>query len=144
MVMEWAEDGPGVITLPSGRRVRGRALRRPAPVGPEPTLGVYLTGRRPPERDWEMRWIKWRDFWLPSDQASATATLREAWAVSSSGRVEVACGGGVGRTGTALACLCVFDGMPPHDAIHLVREHYEKRAVETPWQRKFVEALGTG
>ncbi len=53
-------------------------------------------------------------------------------------RVEVACGGGLGRTGTALACLAVLDGVPNTEAVAYVREHYARRAVETPWQRRFV------
>ena len=53
-------------------------------------------------------------------------------------RVEIACSGGHGRTGTALACLAVLDGVPSHQAVAYVREHYAPRAVETPWQRRFV------
>jgi protein-tyrosine phosphatase len=52
--------------------------------------------------------------------------------------VEVACGGGRGRTGTALACLAVLDGVPAHEAVGYVRAHYDARAVETPWQRRYV------
>ncbi|TGA98824.1 protein phosphatase, partial [Streptomyces sp. MZ04] len=48
------------------------------------------------------------------------------------------CGGGKGRTGTALACIAVLDGVPSGDAVAYVREHYAARAVETPWQRRFV------
>jgi protein-tyrosine phosphatase len=54
------------------------------------------------------------------------------------GRVEIACARGHGRTGTALACLAVLDGVPNREAIAYVREHYASRAVETPWQRRFV------
>jgi protein-tyrosine phosphatase len=50
-------------------------------------------------------------------------------------RVEVACSGGLGRTGTALACLAVLDGVPAGDAVAFVRGQYHPRAVETPWQR---------
>ncbi|NUP61376.1 MAG: protein phosphatase, partial [Nonomuraea sp.] len=53
-------------------------------------------------------------------------------------RVEVACGGGRGRTGTALACLAVLDGVPAAEAVRYVRSHYDRHAVETPWQRRFV------
>ena len=53
--------------------------------------------------------------------------------------MELACGGGVGRTGTALAVLAVIDGLPAAEAVGYVREHYHHRAVETPWQRRFVE-----
>ena len=56
-------------------------------------------------------------------------------------RVEVACPGGRGQTGTALACLAVLDGLPGLDAIAYVRGHYDPRSVETPWQRRFVTSL---
>jgi len=52
--------------------------------------------------------------------------------------VELACVGGRGRTGTALACLAVLDGVPAAEAVANVREHYDLRAVETPWQRRYV------
>ena len=51
---------------------------------------------------------------------------------------RVAGTGGHGRTGTALACLAVLDGVPNDRAVAYVREHYAPRAVETPWQRRFV------
>lgn len=64
--------------------------------------------------------------------------LRQAWHRLDSDRVEVACGGGRGRTGTALACLVVIDAGPAMDAVAYVRDHYDCRAVETPWQRRYV------
>lgn len=134
----WDPTGPGVLRLPSGRLLRGRALRRPVPDGPAPTFGVYLLGRRPPPVDWESRWVRWPDFWLPTDRALAGQVLCEAWERSAAGRVEVACGGGRGRTGTALACLAVLDGVPPEGAVDLVRRRYDPHAVETPWQRRYV------
>ncbi|MGP4015587.1 protein-tyrosine phosphatase family protein [Saccharopolyspora sp. 5N708] len=128
----------GVLRLPSGRLVRGRGLRRPLPAGPEPAFALYLLGREPSPVSWEARWLRWPDFWLPSDRTAAGAALREAWARAETERVEIACGGGYGRTGTALACLAVLDGVPNHEAVAYVRKHYAPRAVETPWQRRFV------
>jgi protein-tyrosine phosphatase len=75
---------------------------------------------------------------LPSDRAAAAEALREAWTRADTERVEVACLGGHGRTGTALACIAVLDGVPSGDAVAYVREHYDPHAVETPWQRRFV------
>jgi hypothetical protein len=40
--------------------------------------------------------------------------------------------------GTALACLAVLDGVPAHEAVGYVRALYDARAVETPWQRRYV------
>ncbi|WP_084956258.1 protein-tyrosine phosphatase family protein [Thermoactinospora rubra] len=138
MITPWEPATPGVLRLPSGRLVRGRGLRRPLPGGQEPTFALYLLGHEPPAVSWEARWVRWPDFWLPSDRKAAARALREAWERAGSERVEIACGGGQGRTGTALACLAVLDGVPNDRAVAYVREHYSRRAVETPWQRRFV------
>lgn len=132
------EPGPGVLELPDGRRVRGRALRRAVPPGPHPDHGYYLTGRRPPPTPWPQTWVRWPDFLVPLRWRTAYAVLSRAHAESASRRVEVACGGGLGRTGTALACLVTLSGLPADDAVGYVRERYAARAVETPWQRAFV------
>lgn len=134
----WSAADTGVIRLPSGRLLRGRALRGPLPAGPAPDFAVHLLGKRPPEVPWEARWLRWPDFRLPSDDAQARAVLAEALARSGDERVELACRGGRGRTGTALACLAVLDGVPPGEAVAFVRRHYDAHAMETPWQRRYV------
>ncbi|WP_405859364.1 protein phosphatase [Streptomyces sp. NBC_01515] len=135
----WNPTATGVLRLPSGRLVRGRGLRRPLPAdSPVPTYGVYLLGRRAPEVPWQARWLRWPDFRLPADRVEACAVLTEVWQRSLTERVELACGGGRGRTGTALACLAVLDGVPPEEAVGYVRAHYDRHAVETPWQRRYV------
>jgi len=138
MTTGWEQGAPGVLLLPSGRLVRGRGLRRPPPPGPAPAYGLYLLGAEPPPVDWPSRWVRWPDFRLPADRSDAAAALREAWDRAADERVEIACGGGRGRTGTALACIAVLDGVPAGDAVRYVRERYDRRAVETPWQRRFV------
>lgn len=105
---------------------------------------MHLAGRRPPSEPWDVRWIRWRDFWVPSRPDEATATLREAYDRATYERVEVRCGGGIGRTGTALAVLCVLDGVEPHDAVAWVRTHYHHRAVETPMQQGYVRRVRPG
>jgi hypothetical protein len=138
MNAQWEPSAEGVLRLPSGRLVRGRGLRDPLPGGPRPGLALHLRGRRPPAVAWDSRWIRWPDFWLPSDRGAFLGSLRELRSRSGTERVEVACGGGFGRTGTAPACLAVLDGLPDEGAVAYVREHYSHRAVETPWQRRFV------
>jgi protein-tyrosine phosphatase len=140
--MTWDPAAPGVLTLPSGRLVRGRGLRRPLAEGPLPEFGLYLLGRRPDPVAWAARWVRWPDFRLPSDRDDARAALAEALARAGDERVEVACGGGRGRTGTALACLAVLDGVPATGAVAYVRAHYDRRAVETPGQARFVRGFG--
>ncbi|PWS48088.1 protein phosphatase [Streptomyces sp. FT05W] len=138
MTDTWDPAGAGVLRLPTGRLIRGRGLRRPLPAGPEPTLAVHLLGSPPPSVTWESVWLRWPDFRLPADRATARAVLTEAWNRAPVERVEVACAGGRGRTGTALACLAVLDGVPAAEAVAYVRRNYHPRAVETPWQRRYV------
>lgn len=138
VITTWEPTAAGVLRLPSGRLVRGRGLRHPLPAGPTPAFALYLLGKEPPSVEWEARWVPWPDFRLPADRAGATESLREALARSGDERVEVACGGGRGRTGTALACLAVLDGVPNTEAVAYVREHYSRHAVETPWQKRYV------
>lgn len=54
------------------------------------------------------------------------------------GDVAVACMGGVGRTGTVVACHLVSGGLPPAAAIETVRAVRHPEAVETHAQEQFV------
>jgi protein-tyrosine phosphatase len=87
--------------------------------------------------------VRWPDFWLPADPAQARKVLLEAWNNALTERVEIACRGGVGRTGTALACLAVVDGVAPQHAVAFVRRHYHPHAAETPWQRRYVDRFAS-
>ncbi len=138
MTTTWEPEAAGVLALPSGRTVRGRGLGYPLPEGPEPDYGVYLLGEPPPAMPWESLWLPWPDFRLPRDDDAARTALTGAWQRCAGERVELACLGGRGRTGTALACLAILDGVPPADAVTYVREHYSPHAVETPGQRRWV------
>jgi hypothetical protein len=140
-VTAW-DDGPGVVELPDGRRVRGRGLRRPLPAGPEPDFAVVLLGKDPGPFPWPHRWVRWGDFRNPASPEDALAALTEAHARAVEERVEVACGGGIGRTGTALAILAGFGSARPDEAVAWVRRHYHPRAAETPWQRRWVLEVG--
>ncbi|MFF0017041.1 protein phosphatase [Streptomyces sp. NPDC005374] len=119
---DWDEQDAGVLRLPSGRLVRGRGLRHPLdPAAPTPSYGPYLLGGDPPEVPWASRWLRWPDFRLLADRREARGVLTDAWERSATERVEIACGGGKGRTGTALACLAVLDGVPAQNAVAYVR-----------------------
>jgi hypothetical protein len=137
----WPDGAPGVVRLPSGRQVRGRALGCPLPEGPRPEFAVHLLGRRPEPVAWESAWVHWPNFRLPADLAAARAVLAAAWQRAAIERVEVACTGGRGRTGTALACLAVLDGVPAERAVAWVRAQYDPRAVETRRQARFVRGF---
>lgn len=112
------------------------------PPGPLPTYAVYLQGKQPPPVEWESRWLRWPDFRLPSDRAEARTVFADILVRASQERVEIACSGGHGRTGTALACLAVLDGVPASDAVRFVRASYNPKAVETPWQKRYVHQFG--
>lgn len=131
---------PGATRLPDGTWVRGRGLRYPEPAGPSPDRALYLGNRHRAYRPaWPHEWLAWRDFGLPADTAGAVRAIRALHGRARAGeRVEVACGGGVGRTGTVISCLAILAGVPATDAVAWTREHYHPRAVETPWQRRWV------
>ncbi|HSK35771.1 MAG TPA: protein-tyrosine phosphatase family protein [Actinomycetota bacterium] len=132
---DWLDE-TGVVALPGGARVRGRRLGDPA--SPADFTLVLGKGAAPA---WPHRRLRWPDFRVPADRDDALDALREAHRRALAGeRVEVACRGGVGRTGTALAALAVLDGLSPAQAVGWVRARYHRRAVETPWQRRW---LGT-
>jgi hypothetical protein len=134
----WDAGTPGVLRLPSGRLIRGRGLRGPDPGGPDPEFGLYVVDSATQGVPWEYRWVAWPDFGLPADPAAAREAFAEARERSAAERVEVACMGGLGRTGTTLACIAVLDGVPAGEAVGYVRAHYHPHAVETLEQRRFV------
>jgi hypothetical protein len=150
----------GAIQLPDGTLVRGRALRGRLPEGPLPDYGLYLVGHPWPQQSptgqqearrnrlrrrrfqpsWEADWIVWADFRAPADpQQAAHAIVKAFRRAQEGGRVEVACGGGSGRTGTVLACMAILAGVPSTQAVGWVRANYRTRAIETRRQRAWIE-----
>ncbi|MGI5131189.1 protein-tyrosine phosphatase family protein [Pseudonocardia sp. CA-107938] len=146
------EPGPvGEVVFGDGTVVRGRGRRQPLPPGPAPQFGLYLGSppdragrawlrRRPFRTDWPAEWIDWPDFRTPRRPAEAAEQIERAFELARSGtRVEVACGGGNGRTGTVLACMATLAGEPPETAVAWVRANYRRHAVETRAQRRWIE-----
>jgi len=132
------------MALPSGRLIRGISLRGPDLPGPDPEFGLYLFREDPHGVPWAYRWVNWADYQLPADPEDARGAFSEAWRRSAAERVEVGCMGGLGRTGTALACIAVLDGVSPAAAVEFVRQHYHPQAVETAEQRRYVAESGSG
>lgn len=132
----WLDDA-GLVALPTGPRVRGR--RQSDSVSPADFALLLADG---PVPAWPHRHIRWPDFWIPLNRADALDALREAhrWAHATE-RVEVACRGGIGRTGTALAALAILDGLPAEQAVSWIRANYHHGAVETPWQRLWLRTV---
>ena len=132
----WLDD-TGLVTLPTGIRVRGR--RSNDAVSPADYTLLLADG---PVPTWPHRHIRWPDFWVPSDRADALDALHEAHRRAQDGeRVEVTCRGGIGRTGTALAALAILDSLPPNQAVTWIRNNYHPRAVEAPWQRRWLRTV---
>lgn len=130
-------DAEGVLALPGGAQVRGRALSTAASAA---DFALVLADGPLPE--WPYRRVRWPDFWVPMSRKDALAALSEAHERSYGGeRVEVCCRGGIGRTGTALAALAVMDGLTPRSAIAWVRARYHPRAVETAWQKAWLHLV---
>jgi protein-tyrosine phosphatase len=123
------------VRLPSGVTVSGR--RRDDPPAGGADFLVALGGGPLPR--WDYRLVRWPDFGVPIRTADALDALTEALVRARGGeRVEIACRGGRGRTGTALAALAVLDGVDPAEAVRWTRAAYHPRAVETPWQAWWV------
>ena len=106
----WAGER-GVVRLPGGALVRGRRLADD--VAPADFALVLAPGPR--------RRGRTGGSGGPTSGCRSTATTRwtrcgrRIGGHSAGERVEVTCGGGVGRTGTALAALAVLDGLSPGD-----------------------------
>lgn len=82
------------------------------------------------------------DMNVPTDRDAYRATLDRLVAAIREGRsVVIACRGGLGRTGTAVACLLVGEGMGPEAAIGLTRES-RRNTIERGKQVAFVRGWG--
>lgn len=143
MTTPWG-PGAGVVEFPDGCRIRGVGWRHPERWShARPDFSLVLLGRDPGfDVPWPYRWVRWPDFTLPRDRDDAVSAIREAHERGRRERVDIGCGGGVGRTGTALALVAVLAGVPSGQAVAWVRAHYRRRAVETPAQRRWVVRTG--
>jgi hypothetical protein len=132
-----------VVTLPDGTTVlaQGRLDLVPSERPRPPDFAIYLDARwrDDPDVAWPFRLIDWEDFGLPTDEAALFAAVVDLHVRAQSGElVEIACYGGVGRTGTVLGCLAVSAGVPALEAVTWVRNNYHAQAVETAEQEQLV------
>ena len=133
-----------IVTLPDGAVVlaHGRLdlvpVERPTP----PVFALYLDERwrDDPDVTWPRTMVDWPDFGVPADEAALFAAIEDLHDRARAGdTVELACYGGIGRTGTVLSCLVVAAGVAdPDDAVAWVRAQYHQSAVETAEQEQLV------
>jgi hypothetical protein len=106
----------------------------------KPDWGLYLDqGWEARELSWPHRYVRWPDFGLPADESDAFEAFDEAWRRAQAGElIDIACDGGTGRTGTALACVAVRAGIPISDVVSWVRSTYHRYAVEVDEQEELI------
>ncbi len=86
--------------------------------------------------------MAWPDFGVPDDEEEVRRSVDDLHRRAKAGElVEIACYGGIGRTGTVLACLATRAGVAPDEAVEWVRTHYHPSAIETLQQRKLIDRL---
>lgn len=84
----------------------------------------------------------WEDWGVPENPKLFVRVVRWVLAQVKKGTVvEVACMGGHGRTGTALATILVIQGFEARAAIRRVRRSYCEEAIESDKQLAFLRAL---
>jgi protein-tyrosine phosphatase len=126
-----------IVTFPDGSRVRASSIRERRTDDPQRSYGLYLDARWQPS--WPADVIEWEDFGVPADAEAAARLIQSAFVRAQHGAlVEVGCLGGIGRTGTVLACMAVLAGVEAGEAVAWVRATYRPSAVETPEQESWV------
>lgn len=125
------------VTFPDGTQVRAHGIAARDADGGWREFGLYCDAAWQP--DWPAATIDWPDFGLPAAPERAARQIVDAFDRAKRGeRVEVGCLGGIGRTGTVLACMAVIAGVPEASAVSWVRQNYRLEAVETSAQTNWV------
>ncbi|HXQ19098.1 MAG TPA: protein-tyrosine phosphatase family protein [Acidimicrobiales bacterium] len=131
------------VTLPDGTLIlaQGRLDLVSSTRPRAPDFALYLDHRwgDDPRVTWPCRVVAWADFGLPVDEPDTFSAIADLHRRARAGElVEVACYGGVGRTGTVLGCLTVLAGTAPSAALAWVRAQYHPSAVETLDQEQLI------
>jgi len=130
-----------IVTFPDGTRVTASPLCTRREVDEHRDFGLYLDPAWAPT--WQAELIDWPDFGLPSNPETAANEIISAFERARAGEhVEVGCVGGLGRTGTVLACMAILAGVPAGDAVTWVRKNYDSRGIETTEQEVWVGWFG--
>ncbi|MCA3279698.1 MAG: protein tyrosine phosphatase [Roseomonas sp.] len=106
---------------------------------PQGARGLCLEARaaRLAEAEWQ---LDVPDFGLPDEaglRAVLTQMLTEMRAAPDDA-FHIGCKAGLGRTGTAMACLAILAGAAEGDPVAWLRAAYNAEAIETPAQEEFV------
>ncbi len=106
---------------------------------PDGARGLCLEARaaRVAEAEWQ---LDVPDFGLPDEAGLRTvlADMLEAMRAAPDGAYHIGCKAGLGRTGTAMACLAIMAGVVQGDPVAWLRAAYNPEAIETPEQEDFV------
>lgn len=128
----------GRLELP----LRGRRISitgGPFDAMPAGARGLCLEARaaRLAEAEWQ---LDVPDFGLPDEAALRAVLTRmlEAMRAAPDGAYHIGCKAGLGRTGTAMACLAIMAGVVQGDPVAWLRAAYNPEAIETPEQEDFV------
>ena len=128
------------VRFPNGVEISAVPLSERREDREDRDFGLYMDPAWSPT--WEAEMIDWKDFGLPTDPDRAISQIVEAYRRAAEGeRVEIGCIGGLGRTGTVLACMAVLAGVAADKAVAWVRAQYDARAVETAEQERWVLAF---
>jgi len=129
------------VRFPDGTTVEAVGIGARCPDKPDRDYGLYLDHRWKPT--WNADVIDWPDYGVPADSEAAAEAIRQAFERARRGeRVEIGCIGGLGRTGTVLACMAILAGLPAPEAVAWVRDQYDPGAVETADQEDWVLWFG--
>jgi hypothetical protein len=129
------------VQFPDGTTVEALAIHARGVDKVDRDYGLYLDPRWQPT--WSADVIDWADYGLPTHSDAPAEMICKAFdRAKHRERVEVGCIGGLGRTGTVLACTAILAGIAPGQAVQWVRDHYDPAAVETPGQQQWVLWFG--
>lgn len=125
------------VKFPDGTEIRAASLSERRENDEWRGFGLYLDAAWHPS--WQSHVLGWEDFGLPSSPAQAVDQILAAFMRARAGEhVEVGCKGGLGRTGTVIACMAFLAGVAPEEAVAWVRRNYDRNAVETREQERWV------
>ena len=126
-----------IVRFPDGTEVTASPLCARREENPDRDFGLYMAPSWAPT--WEAELIDWPDFGVPTNPERAAEQIRAAFERAQCGeRIEIGCAGGLGRTGTVLACMAILAGVPAEEAVAWVRDNYDPRAIETSDQAAWV------